>query len=290
MRSLPGGDFLKRFNAPDGAAITFDDEGAGRPLVLLHGLMAHRGFFRFQRVLESEFRLVSVDLRGHGESVHAGDRPTVEQLADDVTTLVEHLDLKGAIGIGWSLGASVLWHVLTGPSASRFAGSVIIDMTPKVRNGDDWQLGLSSELCEARRAGMASEFETFAASAGHAMFAQPLDPERSELAEWAGAEFARNDQASISALWDSLVEQDLRPLLRRIEQPSLIVHGAQSQLYGADTAEYLAKALPDARCVRCDQAGHAPHLEQPELFNTSIRQFAASLPRVPATQASKSPH
>lgn len=258
--------------------------------MLLHGLMAHRGFFRLQRALQADFRLVSVDLRGHGQSVRPGERPSVEQLADDVTALVEDLDLEGAMGIGWSLGASVLWHVLTGPAGSRFAGSVIIDMTPKVRNGEDWQLGLSSELCETRRAGMAGEFETFAANAGHAMFAQPLDPGSSELAAWAGEEFARNDQASISALWDSLVEQDLRPLLGRIRQPSLIVHGAQSQLYGADTAEYLAQALPDARCVRFDHAGHAPHLEQPELFNTLIRQFAASLPRVPSTQASKSSH
>jgi pimeloyl-ACP methyl ester carboxylesterase len=251
--------------------------------------MAHRGFWRLQRPLASDFRLISIDLRGQGESVRAGDSPGVEQLAEDVTGLVEELGLEDAIGVGWSLGASVLWHVLTGPAAARFSGSVIIDMTPKVQNGEDWQLGLSQDLCEARRLGIREEFEAFAANAGRAMFAEPTGA-AARMAQWAAGEFAGSDQPSIAALWESLVEQDLRPLLPRIAQPALIVHGAQSQLYGSGTAEYLARALPNARCIRFDRSGHAPHLEQPELFNTAIRDFAASLPRTRQTQASHSTH
>jgi pimeloyl-ACP methyl ester carboxylesterase len=74
------------------------------------------------------------------------------------------------------------------------------------------------------------------------------------------------------------VAQDFRDELARIEQPSLIVHGAHSQLYGPDTAAYLAHALPDARAVRFDHSGHAPHLEEPELFNRLVRDFADALP------------
>ena len=266
----------------------YEVEGGGRPLVLLHGLMAHRGFWRLQRPLASDFRLISIDMRGHGDSVRAGDAPGVEQLAQDVTALAEELGLEDAIGVGWSLGASVLWHVLTGPAAPRFSGAVVIDMTPKVQNGEDWQLGLSKELCEARRAGIRDEFRAFAANAGQAMFAHSTEPTTGEMAAWAAEEFARNDQPSIAALWGSLVEQDLRPLLPHIRQPTLIVHGAQSQLYGSDTADYLAQALPDASSIRFDRSGHAPHIEQPELFNAAIREFAAGLPRVRQSQASYS--
>ena len=276
------------FSAPDGAKIAYDDEGRGRPLLLLHGLMAHRGFYRFQRALEPGFRLISVDLRGHGDSARAGERPSVEQLAGDITALADDLDLKDAIGVGWSLGASVLWHVLAGPAGHRFAASVIVDMTPKVENSDDWQLGLSRDLCEARRAGIRDDFEGFAFAAGQAMFAQPMDPATAELARWAGGEFARNDPANIASLWDSLAAQDLRPLLRDIDRPTLIVHGAQSQLYGADTADYLSSALPGASCIRFERSGHAPHIEQPELFNDAIRQFAASLPQIREPQTSHS--
>jgi pimeloyl-ACP methyl ester carboxylesterase len=276
---------LNFFTARDGAEIAYRDEGRGTPLVLLHGLMAHGGFFREQRALADDFRLISVDLRGHGASVRAGERPTVEQLAADVAALAEQLDLRGAIGVGWSLGATVLWHVLTGPAAERFAGAVVIDMTARVCNGGDWDLGLSPEACRARSDAIRDDFETFAINAGQAIFAQPIGAESRGLADWASFEFARNDAGAIGAVWESLMREDARGLLRRIALPTLIVRGAQSHLYGSETADHLAAALPDARIVELERAGHAPHIEQPDLFNRAIRDFAAGLPRVRHTQA-----
>lgn len=276
---------MPHFIAPDGARIAYSDSGSGRPLLLLHGLMAHKGFFRFQAELADQFRLVEIDFRGHGASRHIGENPNVEQLAEDVSLLAESLNLHDAIGVGWSLGASVLWRVLAGPAATRFAASAIVDMTPRVLNDGEWQLGLSSETCEARSAAIRDDFKAFAISAGQAIFAQPPNERTQALAEWAGDEFAGNDPAAIGSLWASLVKQDLRPLLARITQPTLIAHGAQSSLYGSDTADFLANALPNAQAQAFDRSGHAPHLEQPELFNQAIRIFAASLPRIREAQA-----
>jgi pimeloyl-[acyl-carrier protein] methyl ester esterase len=58
-----------------------------------------------------------------------------------------------------------------------------------------------------------------------------------------------------------------------------VIHGARSHLYGADTADHLAAALPDARTLRFERSGHAPQIEEPELFNQAIHDFAAGLPR-----------
>jgi pimeloyl-ACP methyl ester carboxylesterase len=269
---------LQNFTASDGAQIAYQDIGKGRPLVLLHGLMAHGGFFETQLELADEFRLISVDLRGHGSSKAENGQPTVEQLADDVAGLAGALGLQGAVGIGWSLGAAVLWRVLAGPQRHRFAGSVIVDMSPRVLNDEDWQLGLSREACDARTAAIRGDFSTFAVNAGQAIFAQPIEDGKRETAEWASSEFARNDPASIEAIWKSLVDADFRANLRGIEQPTLVIHGAHSQLYGPGTADHLVRALPDARAVRFDRSGHAPHMEEPQLFNRLIREFAASLP------------
>lgn len=275
---------MPHFTAPDGARIYYRDEGAGRPLVLLHGMMAHGGFFQGQAALAADFRLIAVDLRGHGRSPSNGSGLSVDTMADDVASLAEQLDLQGAIGIGWSLGASILWRLLSGATGSRFAGAVIIDMTPKVLNEGGWELGLSAELCDARRQAMAEDFGAFAQAAGSAIFAQPVREEHGALAAWAGAEFARNDPTAISAIWTSLVEEDLRAALPRIAQPTLVVHGAHSQLYGSATAEHLVAALPNARAVRFARSGHALHLEEPERFNTLLQDFAASLPPVFQTQ------
>jgi pimeloyl-[acyl-carrier protein] methyl ester esterase len=285
---------LEFFTTSDGARIAYRDEGAGTPLVLLHGLMAHGGFFREQDALAEHFRLIRIDLRGHGASAAASGavdgpagQPTVELIARDVAELAEALDLEGAIGVGWSMGATVLWHVLTGPAARRFAGAVVIDMTARVLNDEEWALGLSAEACEARSAAIRDDFERFARDAGQGIFAEPAGNGSPALADWASLEFARNDPATIASLWASLVRQDVRALLERIEHPTLVVHGAQSRLYGDDTADHLVAALPDAEAVRFERSGHAPHLEQPELFNATLSDFADRLFRGRAAQTTE---
>jgi pimeloyl-ACP methyl ester carboxylesterase len=275
----PGGQGLRHFTASDGASIAYSDEGEGRPLLLLHGLMADSACFDRQRALADTFRVVAVDLRGHGRSPAGPVPPTIRLAAEDVAALTRDLGLEGAVGIGWSLGAAVLWRVLAGPESLRFAGAVVVDMTPRVLNEDGWDLGLSREVCEARSQAIRDDFPAFAAAAGQAIFAQP-----GAEADRAAAAFATNDPAAIGALWESLVGEDFRPLLGSIRQPTLVVHGAHSHLYGADTASHLVEVLPNARAVRFDRSGHAPHLEQPELFNATLREFAAALPPVRQTE------
>ncbi|HMJ94061.1 MAG TPA: alpha/beta hydrolase, partial [Allosphingosinicella sp.] len=65
---------------------------------------------------------------------------------------------------------------------------------------------------------------------------------------------------------------------------TLVVHGANSHLYGSDTADHLVEALPNAVAVQFERSGHSPHLEQPDLFNLTLTEFAAKLPRVRETQ------
>lgn len=276
---------MQHFTASDGARIAYRDEGAGRPIVLLHGFMAHGGFFRGQAPLASDHRLIAIDLRGHGQSPANGDGVRVERIAADVAELATALDLRDAIGVGWSLGATVLWHVLAGAAGPRFAGAVIVDMTARVCNDADWSLGLSADACAARGSAIRDDFANFAAGAGQAMFAQPIRADLGEVANWASAEFAGNDPDTMAAVWASLVDQDMRPLIAGIRQPTLVVHGAQSQLYGAETADHLVATLPDARALRFEASGHAPHLEEPERFNRALADFAGRLSRAGLSHA-----
>ena len=276
---------MQQFRASDGACIAFDDEGDGRPLVMLHGLMANRGFFDGQRPLAGSFRLIRPDLRGHGDSRIGSAGASVDRMAEDIAELAVALDLRDAVLVGWSLGASVLWKVLTGPASTRFAGAVVIDMTPRVRNDSDWALGLSGEHCAARSEAIRDDFQSFAKAAGAAIFTQGDEERQVALRCWAGEEFARNAGEEIGAVWASLVEADFRPLLPHILQPTLIVHGVNSHLYGADTADHLVAALPNARAIAFDHSGHSPHIEQPELFNHILGDFANGLTRLRDTAA-----
>lgn len=267
---------MESLTASDGVAIRYRQTGSGRPTVLLHGLMAHGGFFFAQQSLADDHRLIAIDFRGHGAARDEGRGVSVERLAQDVEELSRALDLRDALVVGWSLGATVLWHLLTGPVASRFAGGIVIDMTPRVMNGPGWDLGLTRERCDDRLGAMTGDYPAFARLAGQAIFAP--DFADGGLIAWAGEEFARNDGSSIASLWTSLAEQDLRPHLGRIGQPVIVVHGEQSHLYGPDTARYLVEQMHNARAVAFAGCGHSPQIEAPDRFNALVRDFEGGLP------------
>ena len=161
----------------------------------------------------SDFRIIAIDLRGHGASGGGnGAAPTVERMAADVAELADGARPQGAIGVGWSLGATMLWHVLAGPAAARFAGAVVVDMTARVLN--DARMGsrpVARGLRGAQPARSATISQSFAAAAGQAIFAQPVAHEHRALADWASLEFARNDAGAIGAIWASLVRRTCAP-------------------------------------------------------------------------------
>lgn len=271
------------FTASDGAEIAYRQAGAGRPLLLLHGLTANSRLFDEQVAgLAASFRLIIPDFRGHGQTEGVGEL-TVERLALDVAELIRHLDLSNAIGVGWSLGAMVLWQVLMGPEAERFDGAVVVDMTARVANDEGWRLGL---LDPERR--MARPDESWSQRCGRiaqSVVAEGFEEERAPLIERLSEEMAACDPGAVGMLGMSLAEQDFRDTLPKIQTPTLVAYGARSQYYAPETSAFLARTLPNGRCIRFEKSGHSPHLEQPELFNSALCDFAASLPRARQTQA-----
>lgn len=102
---------------PDGVGISFTVRGSGHPVVLLHGTALSGAIWRglgYTRALEHHFRVVTVDLRGHGRS----DKPVVaeayrrEALVDDVLAVLDTLRLSAAHVVGYSLGGSVGFSLL----------------------------------------------------------------------------------------------------------------------------------------------------------------------------------
>ncbi|MCK6500402.1 MAG: alpha/beta fold hydrolase, partial [Nitrospira sp.] len=96
------------FYTSHGLQLAYDDQGTGLPVVFLHAFPLNRSMWRPQiTALSARFRTISVDLRGHGES----DAPlwafTLEQYADDVAALLDHLSIDRAVLVGLSMGGYV---------------------------------------------------------------------------------------------------------------------------------------------------------------------------------------
>ena len=125
-----------------GVRLDCDDVGSGRPVLLIHGVSMSRRFFeRNLDALAERFRVVNVDLRGHGESPACEGGHTVAQYARDVHALIEQLGLHGVVLVGWSMGTMVAWELIRRCGAARLAGHVNVSQGPSDLKRDDWPLG-----------------------------------------------------------------------------------------------------------------------------------------------------
>lgn len=274
-----------------GGRLVFDDEGAGRPLLLVHGWATHAGFFAPQRAaLAREFRVISLDLAGHRRSPASASPLTIEHLAQDIVELCRHLSLEDAVAVGWSMGAMAVWSALLAGAGVHISGHVVVDMSPRILNGPDWQLGLkgsqpnhpfSSGLSSRGWTAMRHHWRACTPRIARRIFAGGREAERADLLRWAEAEIANADGHVMAGLWASMIAQDYRADLPRIQTPTLVAHGALSQLYAPETASFLAAHLPRAQTRAFGRSGHAPHLEEPEAFNRMVAEFARTGSRAP---------
>ena len=117
----------------DDIKLAFEDRGAGKPaLVFVHGWTCDRSFFAPQAEhFARRHRVVSVDLRGHGESDKPHGAYPVPAYADDIAYIIEHLGLGKAVAVGHSLGGiAVLQLAVAHPGCT--AAIVMVDPAPFV--------------------------------------------------------------------------------------------------------------------------------------------------------------
>ncbi len=266
-------------NLKDGGHLKYKDAGSGPPIVLLHGWGMCGEFFGKQVAdLSSRFRIVVPDFRGHGDSSHLVDGQDLPTLVADVTELIVSLDLSQAILVGWSMGAMVAWGVMQTNEAGRISGLATIDMVPRLLNDEDWQFGLRREhdANNSSRAvdRMRSDWTGFTRNFVPRIFARGDAAESKQMIDSMVKVVQQNHPESMARLWESMAEQDFRTQLGDIEIPVLVTYGQLSQIYSEEASEWLADELPNARRVGFADSGHAPHLEEPDLFNQEIEKFA----------------
>ena len=94
----------------NGINIAFSDEGQGQPIVFLHAFPLNRSMWDPQvEGLKSQFRIITIDLRGHGESEAPMWRYSLGQFAEDIKGLLEHLGISKAAFVGLSMGGYILF-------------------------------------------------------------------------------------------------------------------------------------------------------------------------------------
>ena len=94
----------------NGISMAYHEQGSGVPVVFLHAFPLSRVMWAPQEAaLASQFRIITIDLRGHGESDAPLWHYSLDQAADDVRGLLDHLSIRQAIFVGLSMGGYILF-------------------------------------------------------------------------------------------------------------------------------------------------------------------------------------
>lgn len=256
--------------AGGGSPMHFLDKGEGRAILFIHGwLMSGRVWSR-QYPLADSFRLICPDLRGHGET--GGADFSYDSCVADMVALVDSLGLKRLVVVGWSMGAQIALR-LSAILPERVAALVLVGGTPLFCSEEGYVHGLPRTEARSMAMRLRRSFNKAAADFFFGMFS-PGEISRDAatlLAKEIGGVLPSTEVA-LTAL-DELVGSDLRPLLRRVRQPVLLVHGGDDPICLPGASAYMHAELQDSTLRILPDTGHMPFLTSPAEFNDCLSAF-----------------
>jgi len=263
------------FETPSRVSIHYETTGTGRPLVFIHGWSMSARVWRYQvDALASSYRIITLDLRGHGESSPSAPGFSLEDFAADCIALFDHLDLHNAALIGWSMGVQVALRAFA-RLADRLAVLVLVGGTPLFTAEDGFPYGLPPEEARGMAIRLRRNFTRTMGDFFAGMFAE------GELSRESNQRIVKDivtggklpaPAVALKAL-EALVSSDLRPDLQGITVPVLLVHGSRDGISLPEASRYMERNLPDASLQIMEGAGHAPFLSRPVEFNSLLCLF-----------------
>lgn len=273
---------MSHFFADDGAKIHVKISGEGSPIVMLHGWTAsHQEWFPFLAALTAKHRVYRWDARGHGgHPVGREAAPTAERMARDLANLLAHYQLENVTAVGHSMGALTLWQYLRDFGSARLARLCFIDQSPKLLTDDTWEHGIYGRFDRHRAAEMMAWLHEDFAEGVLKLTAFGLNVRAREkyLAGASGWERSRTalraqNPGPLIDCWASLTAADYRDVLGRIDLPSMLVYGGESNFYRVETAHYVARQIPNAVLHIYEGTDHSPHQWQRERFTRELLEF-----------------
>ena len=273
----------------DGGELLVVEKGPveGRPLVLLHGITLQARVWGYQlRDLSDRFRVVAPDLRGHGASRAGDEGYGLPLLARDVRTVLEVLDLRGAIVVGHSMGGMALMQFCADhPDAldERVAGCVFLATSPivplprLVQSALRWAHPRLQGLGERRgwdRAPAPRPPADLEYNLTRRAFGRHPSPLHVELTRQLSGAMVP------AAMWPTglgLVVHDAEAALARTKTPALVIAGELDRVLPVAMSRRIADTLPDATLHVLEGAGHQLMLERPVELAELLDAFAEEL-------------
>ena len=264
----------------------YEDQGAGRPVVLVHGypLNGHSWEHQTRDLLASGYRVITYDRRGFGRSSSVGAGYDYDTFAGDLRTLLETLDLRDVVLVGFSMGTGELARYVSRYGHERVAAlAFLASLEPFLVARDDNPEGVPQEVFD----GIAAQ----ARDDRYAWYTQFFS-DFYNLDENLGT---RISQEAVTGSWNVAIAsapvashavvsswvEDFRTdvdAVRSSGKPALILHGTADRILPIDsTARRFSRALPGAHYVEIEGAPHGLLWTHADDVNDALHTFLGSL-------------
>ncbi len=250
--------------APDGAQIHYEVHGDGEPVVLVHGITESSCTWEpITERLAERYRVVTVDLRGHGASPRTAPYD-LGSLAGDVAAASMAAGAEAPRLVGHSLGGAVVSALAGG-----FPVSSVVNVDQPLKL-DDFQ----SQLQEAAPALRDPEaFPVVIGALFDELAGDALDPSERQRIE----SCRRADQEVVLGIWEPVIEAPTEELAAMVAAAASAVTCPYLSLHGIDPGdayqEWLRSLIPSVEFEIWPGLGHYPHLVDPDRFVERLERF-----------------
>lgn len=251
-----------------------DSGGEGTPLIIIHGLFGSGDNWRsHRRHWQSNYRVITLDLRNHGQSPHTPGM-SYTAMAGDVLALMDSLGIDSAHLLGHSMGGKVAMS-LAREFPKRVQSLIVADIAPVVYDHHGHN-NVFAALNSVAGAHPADRSEADALMAEHVseravrLFLATNLVRREE-----GGLCLRIGLEEIETGYEDII--GLPAGEKAFDGPALVVRGGRSPYVSEDSIPALYGVLPQAEIVTLDGAGHWLHAEQPDAFQRSVDEFLTAL-------------
>ena len=247
-------------------SLFYEEQGAGEPLLLLHGLGSNGRSWEYQQeAFARKFRVVVPDVRGHGQSAKPPGPYSVAQFSKDIFTLLDHLQIDQFHLMGLSMGGMIGFQMAV-EQPERFKSMIVVNSGPElIPRGlkEKWQIWQRKLI--TRFVAM----DKIAELIGGRLFPEP---HQANLKEQFIQQMGSNDPKAYKAATDALLGWSVSARLDRINFPILVVSGDMDYTPVAFKEAYM-RQLPTSQLHVVENSRHATPVDQPEAFNTAVLNF-----------------
>jgi pimeloyl-ACP methyl ester carboxylesterase len=241
----------------------------GPPVLLLHGLGSSTADWMLQRAtFGARYRVLALDLRGHGRSRPARLRLSIDRLAHDVAAALAALGERSVHVVGLSLGGCVGLALAAG-DPTRVRSLTLVNSFARLSPS-----GLRGAVRLAKRVATTcvAPMPIVAAQVARALFP---NPDQAEHYRRAVDSLSRNSRRTYLASMAAIATFDARRHLDAVRCPTLLIVGEHDRTVPPGAAEALRRGIPHAELLVVRNSGHATPYDQPETFNRVVLDFIA---------------